>query len=85
MICLFIGGPADGKRLDAQGDMLTIRVPERLPLPTSPRDFMSMTSTFKTALYHRTPLQENGEQFWVYLHEDAPSVIRALINGYKGQ
>lgn len=84
---LFIGGPADGDRREITQPYKTIRVVERVPMPS-----ISMTEPPHTAdvppytEYNLTRLSGEQMSFFVYLHEplNGDDLMKALLRRYTG-
>ena len=76
---LFIGGPADGKKLAVDG-----RETVYMPLYSDPKD--SNTLSIKQIAYRRCDLAGLDKRYFVYVAEDNDprDVIARLIDGYVG-
>lgn len=84
---LFIGGVADGKRMDVHGRD-TFAVPEIAPTPvcdiTEP---VAASVEYRTILYKAMPFRGEKETMFIMARNglSADDVLRRLINGYAGK
>ena len=80
---LFIGGPADGKRMSVKYDYC--HIPDLEPLLLSIEDEEHIDTEFNTVTYRREKFIGKNEYFYLMVsdHMSTDEMIAALIDGYK--
>lgn len=86
MKSLFIGGPADGKRIDVADGQVQVKIPP--PMPALERfthaNATPKNTTFEDVPYYAGRLRNHrGESFRVFHTRDIEDVVNALIDGYR--
>ncbi|OQS40591.1 hypothetical protein [Chromobacterium haemolyticum] len=87
MKSLFIGGPADGKRLDVADGQEQVNIPP--PLPAGEECLTHAGATPQNTAFEHIPYlagrirNHMGECFRVFHTRDIDDVIKALIEGYR--
>ncbi len=80
---LFIGGPADGRRLEFDPRQHpTFNIVVEPPLRTRPSFGLDESARYTTYPYRREELWEMDVSYYVYVF-GAKNVVKDLINGYR--
>jgi len=83
---LFIGGVADGERIDVPGDMSSFRVRFTPPVPVSTdRAAISKSVEYKDVLYKKMPLRGEKKTIFVMAKSglSADAVLLSSMEGNK--
>ncbi len=83
-ICLFVGGPWDGRKALIEENIDYYHVPELPPIPEYIPNDSSFPATMKITVYVRQRLYEhNKKPFSIFHYEDGEGWLKKLVNGYK--